>query len=134
MGWSYGGYMTLMCLLTAPDVFTAGAAGAPVTDWRNYDTIYTERYLGLPEDNAAGYRDSSPVNLADRLQGKLLLIHNIEDDNVLFANSLQMQRALQEAGKHYELLIYPQKSHGVTGAARTHLNAEYVRFFEAALK
>ena len=134
MGWSYGGYMTLQCLLGAPEIFKAGAAGAPVTNWLNYDTIYTERYLGLPAENPDGYQDSSPVNFASALQGRLLLIHNIEDDNVLFANSLQMQNALQEAGKNYELLIYPQKSHGVTGKARAHLNAQYVRFFEEALK
>jgi dipeptidyl-peptidase 4 len=134
MGWSYGGYMTLECLLNAPEIFKAGAAGAPVTNWLNYDTIYTERYMGLPSENHDGYRDSSPVNFASKLQGKLLLIHNIEDDNVLFANSLQMQNALQEAGKSYEFLLYPQKSHGVGGKARAHLNAEYLRFFEAALK
>jgi len=134
MGWSYGGYMTLQCLLQAPEIFKAGAAGAPVTNWLNYDTIYTERYLGLPSENGAGYRGSSPVNFAAQLQGKLLLIHNIEDDNVLFANSLQMQNALQEAGKSYDLLIYPQKSHGVGGKARAHLNAQYVRFFDEALK
>ncbi len=134
MGWSYGGYMTLQCLLNAPEIFKAGAAGAPVTNWLNYDTIYTERYLGLPSENADGYRDSSPVNFAAKLQGRLLLIHNIEDDNVLFANSLQMQNALQEAGKSYEFLLYPQKSHGVGGKARAHLNAQYVRFFEDALK
>lgn len=134
MGWSYGGYMTLQCLLNAPEIFKAGAAGAPVTNWLNYDTIYTERYLGLPSENPDGYRDSSPVNFASQLKGRLLLIHNIEDDNVLFANSLQMQNALQEAGKSYDLLIYPQKSHGVGGKARSHLNAQYVRFFEEALK
>ena len=134
MGWSYGGYMTLQCLLQAPEVFKAGASGAPVTNWLNYDTIYTERYLGLPSENADGYRDSSPVNFTSQLKGRLLLIHNIEDDNVLFANSLQMQNALQEAGKSYDLLIYPQKSHGVGGKARSHLNAQYVRFFEEALK
>ncbi|MDR3718360.1 MAG: DPP IV N-terminal domain-containing protein [Bryobacteraceae bacterium] len=134
MGWSYGGYMTLQCLLHAPEVFKAGAAGAPVTNWLNYDTIYTERYMGLPWENPDGYRDSSPVNFASQLKGRLLLIHNIEDDNVLFANSLQMQNALQEAGKSYDLLIYPQKSHGVGGKARSHLNAQYVRFFDEALK
>jgi len=134
MGWSYGGYMTLQCLLHAPEVFKAGAAGAPVTNWLNYDTIYTERYMGLPAENPDGYRDSSPVNFAAQLKGRLLLIHNIEDDNVLFANSLQMQNALQEAGKSYDLLIYPQKSHGVGGKARFHLNAQYLRFFDAALK
>jgi dipeptidyl-peptidase-4 len=133
-GWSYGGYMTLYCLLHAPDVFKAGAAGAAVTDWRNYDTIYTERYLGLPSENEQGYRDSSPVHLAANLKGRLLLIHNIEDDNVLFANALQMMNALQQAGKPFETLIYPQKSHGLMGRASQHRWAEQTRFFEEALR
>ncbi len=133
-GWSYGGYMTLYCLLHAPEVFKAGAAGAAVTDWRNYDTIYTERYLGLPSENEQGYRDSSPVHAAANLKGKLLLIHNIEDDNVLFANALQMMNALQLAGKPYETLIYPQKSHGLMGRASQHRWAEQTRFFEEALQ
>ena len=86
-GWSYGGFMTLYSLLNAPDVFRAGIAGAPVTNWRNYDTIYTERYLGLPSENAEGYRASSPVDYAAKLKAKLLIVHNIEDDNVLFQNT-----------------------------------------------
>lgn len=133
-GWSYGGYMTLYCLLHAPDVFRAGAAGAAVTDWRNYDTIYTERYLGLPEENEEGYRESSPVHFAANLKGRLLLIHNIEDDNVLFANALQMMHALQLAGKSFQTLLYPQKSHGLTGRASQHRWQEQTRFFEEALR
>lgn len=133
-GWSYGGFMTLYALLHAPEVFKAGVAGAAVTDWRNYDTIYTERYMGLPEENEEGYKAASPVNAAANLKGQLLLLHNIEDDNVLFANSLQMMHALQQAGKSYQSLIYPQKSHGVTGKARTHMLDEQTRFFEQALK
>ncbi len=133
-GWSYGGFMTLYCLLHAPDVFRAGAAGAAVTDWRNYDTIYTERYLGLPSENEEGYRDSSPVHAAASLKGRLLLIHNIEDDNVLFANALQMMNALQLAGKPFETLLYPQKSHGLSGRHSQHRWAEQTRFFEEALR
>jgi len=133
-GWSYGGFMTLYCLLHAPDVFKAGAAGAAVTDWRNYDTIYTERYLGLPEENEEGYRESSPVHAAANLRGRLLLIHNIEDDNVLFANALQMMNALQMAGKSFQTLIYPQKSHGLSGRASQHRWREQTRFFEEALR
>ena len=133
-GWSYGGYMTLYCLLHAPEIFAAGVAGAAVTDWRNYDTIYTERYMGLPQENAEGYKLSSPVSAAANLKGKLLLIHNIQDDNVLFANALQMMNAFQQANKRFETIIYPQKSHGVTGRARQHMQEQQLKFFEEALK
>jgi dipeptidyl-peptidase-4 len=132
-GWSYGGYMTLYSLLNAPDLFRAGVAGAPVADWRNYDTIYTERYLGLPSENAEGYRRSSPVHLAANLKAKLLLIHNIEDDNVLFQNTLQMSNALQRAGRPFEMMIYPQKAHAVTGPARSHMLDSIVTFLERTL-
>ncbi len=132
-GWSYGGYMTLYALLHAPGLFRAGVAGAPVTDWRNYDTIYTERYLGLPSENAEGYRRSSPLHDAASLKARLLLIHNIEDDNVLFQNTMQMADALQRAGRPFEMMIYPQKTHGVTGATRTHMLEAIVSFLERAL-
>ncbi len=133
-GWSYGGYMTLMCLLHAPEVFKAGIAGASVTDWRNYDTIYTERYMGLPADNEEGYKAGSPVGAAANLKGKLLLIHNIQDDNVLFGNALQMMNAFQLAGKPFETMIYPQKSHGVMGRAATHMRQQQLDFLKEALK
>ena len=105
-GWSYGGFMTLYSLLNAPEIFRAGIAGAPVTNWRNYDTIYTERYLGLPSENPEGYRASSPVDYAAKLKSKLLIVHNIEDDNVLFQNTVQMIDALEagwEALRHGDL-------------------------------
>lgn len=133
-GWSFGGYMTLHSLLNAPDLFAAGIAGAPVTDWHNYDTIYTERYMGLPSENAENYRRSSPVHSAANLNARLLLIHNFEDDNVLFQNTLQMAAALERAGKQFSMLIYPQKAHGVTGPLRTHLNQTMLAFFEETLK
>ncbi len=133
-GWSYGGFMTLYSLLNAPDVFRAGIAGAPVTNWRNYDTIYTERYLGLPADNAEGYRSSSAVEYAGKLQAKLLMLHNIEDDNVLFQNTIQMADALEHAGKLFDMLIYPQKSHGVGGPIRRQLLEKSLDFFEKNLK
>jgi len=132
-GWSYGGYMTLYCLLHAPETFKAGIAGAAVTDWRNYDTIYTERYMGLPQENEEGYKLSAPVNAAANLKGRLLLIHNLGDDNVLFANALQMMNALQQAGKQFDTLIYPQKSHGVTGKAQRHMRERMTEFFVEAL-
>jgi dipeptidyl-peptidase 4 len=133
-GWSYGGFMTLYSLLNAPDVFRAGLAGAPVTNWRNYDTIYTERYLGLPSENAEGYRASSPVDYAAKLKAKLLIVHNIEDDNVLFQNTTQMADALEHAGKLFEMVIYTEKSHGVTGPVRKQLLETETEFFEKNLK
>ena len=133
-GWSYGGYMTLYSLLNAPDMFRAGIAGAPVTNWRNYDTIYTERYLGLPSENTEGYRASSVVESADKLNSKLLIVHNIEDDNVLFQNTLQMADALERAAKLFDMEVYPQKSHGVGGPFRQHLLETMTTFFETNLK
>ncbi len=133
-GWSYGGFMTLYSLLHAPEVFRAGIAGAPVTDFRNYDTIYTERYLGLPGENKVGFDKSSNVLAADKLQGKLLLIHNFEDDNVLFQNSLQMSNALQKAGKQFDFMLFPQKSHGVSGPALKTMYEGMTEFFDKNLK
>ena len=133
-GWSYGGFMTLYSLLNAPDVFQAGIAGAPVTDWHNYDTIYTERYLGLPSENEEAYKASSAITYADKLKAKLLIVHNIEDDNVLFQNTLQMSDALERADRAFSMVIYPQKSHGVGGPARKQLLEVTTDFFEKNLK
>ncbi|MGD0435492.1 MAG: DPP IV N-terminal domain-containing protein [Bryobacteraceae bacterium] len=133
-GWSYGGYMTLYSLLNAPDVFRAGIAGAPVTNWRNYDTIYTERYMGLPSENPDGYKASSPQEYADKLQARLLILGNIEDDNVLFQNTLQMVEAFEKAGKLFDQVIFPQKTHGVGGAFRRELLEKETDFFEKNLK
>jgi dipeptidyl-peptidase-4 len=133
-GWSYGGFMTLNALLNAPDTFKAGAAGAPVTNWRNYDTIYTERYMGLPEANADGYKNTALPQKASNLKGSLMILHNFEDDNVLFQNSLQMIDALERAGKQFDLVLYTQKTHGVTGPEARHVDAAMLGFFEKALK
>ena len=133
-GWSYGGFMTLYSLLNAPNVFRAGVAGAPVTNWRNYDTIYTERYLGLPAENAEGYRDSSPIDYASRLKAKLLMLHNLEDDNVLFQNTAQMVNALETSGRMFEQVIYTEKTHGVTGVVRKQMIETLTEFFEKNLK
>ena len=133
-GWSYGGFLTLYSLLNAPDVFRAGIAGAPVTNWRNYDTIYTERYLGLPSENPDGYRASSPLDYAAKLKAKLLIVHNFEDDNVLFQNTVQMTNALEEAGKLFDMVVYSGKSHGVTGPVRRQLLETLTDFFEKQLK
>lgn len=133
-GWSYGGFMTANALLNAPDVFKAGFSGAPVTSWMNYDTIYTERYMGLPKDNPDGYRDTALPPKANQLKGKLILVHNFEDDNVLFQNSLQLVNALELAGKQFEYMLYPQKSHGVTGPAAQQMNQMMLDFFDRALR
>jgi len=133
-GWSYGGYMTLYSLLNAPETFRAGIAGAPVTSWRNYDTIYTERYMGLPSENPEGYEASSAVTYADKLKSKLLMLHNFEDDNVLFQNSMQMAAAFERAGKLFDMVIYPQKSHGVNGVYQRQLLEKTTEFFEKNLK
>jgi dipeptidyl-peptidase-4 len=133
-GWSYGGFMTLNAMLNAPDVFRAGIAGAPVTDWHNYDTIYTERYMGLPKDNPDGYQNSALPAKAKNLKGKLMIAHNLEDDNVLFQNTVQMIDALERAGRPFEMQVYTQKTHAVTGAEALQLNAAMVDFFERNLK
>ena len=112
-GWSYGGYMTSYAL-THSKSFKVGISGAPVTDWRDYDTIYTERYMQTPQNNPEGYRKSSPVHYAKDLHGKLLLIHGAIDDNVHMQNTIQFVYELQKAGKQFELMVYPKSRHGVT--------------------
>lgn len=133
-GWSYGGFMTIYSLLHAPDVFKAGVAGAPVNDFRNYDTIYTERYMGLPTQNKDGYDRSSNILSAAKLQAPLLILHNFEDDNVLFQNTMQMANALEQAGKTYSMMLYPQKTHGVTGPIRKSMYTALIDFFNQHLK
>lgn len=134
-GWSYGGFMTTYAMTNAPDVFRAGAAVAPVTDWRLYDSIYTERYLKLPSDNPDGYRDSSPVTRADQLSGSLLLIHGTGDDNVHWQNTLAFVDRLYKAGKPYDLQLYANKDHGIKGQeAQTHLYRRIAEHFLRHLK
>ena len=134
-GWSYGGYMTLMSLFTAPDTFKAGVAVAPVTDWRLYDTAYTERYLGHPDAPGNVYEDSSVFKYVDGFKGQLLLVHGMADDNVFFDNSVKLMSVLQNAGKPFELMTYPGKKHGIRGeATRTHLFKMKLDFYKRALK
>jgi len=133
-GWSYGGFMTLNLLFNAPDLFHAGFAGAPVTSWLNYDTIYTERYMGLPDDNTEAYARTSLARRAHNLTGRLMIAHNLEDDNVLFQNSAQIFRALEVAGKHFELSLYTGKTHGVAGAEARQMESTMLDFFERSLK
>jgi dipeptidyl-peptidase-4 len=120
-GWSYGGYFTLYTLEHS-DLFKSGVAVAPVSNWLLYDSIYTERYMGLPNDNPEGYKDSSPVNFAGDLHGSLLEVHGTSDDNVHMQNTIQMINGFIDAGKQFDLMLYPRKTHGIAGkAARTHL-------------
>lgn len=112
-GWSYGGYMALMSVLKAPESFAAAVAGAPVTDWRLYDTHYTERYLGRPQDNVAGYDEADVLKFAARLSRPLLLIHGMADDNVLFTHSTRLMKVLQDAQRPFELMTYPGQKHGL---------------------
>ncbi len=127
-GWSYGGYMTALCMTVGADYFKMGISGAPVTTWRFYDTIYTERYLKRPQDNAAGYDDNSPVTHANKLKGKFLLIHGTGDDNVHFQNSIALQQELINNGKQFETFVYPNQAHGVRGKSRVHLYNLMTRF------
>jgi len=114
-GWSYGGTIVLEGLANAPGVFKAGAAISPVTDWRLYDTAYTERYMGRPQDNPEGYKNSSPVNQAAQLTGKLLLAHGTGDDNVHFANTTELIYQMILAGKYPDdLMVFPGRGHGIT--------------------
>ncbi len=114
-GWSYGGYMSSLCITKGADVFKMAIAVAPVTTWRFYDSIYTERYLQTPQENAAGYDDNSPINFVDKLKGKFLLIHGTGDDNVHFQNSVMLSEALIQANKPFEQAYYPNKNHGIYG-------------------
>lgn len=119
-GWSYGGYMAAMGMTRFAGSFKVGVAVAPVTDWRLYDAPYTERYMETPETNPAGYRDSSVLTWADRLTGKLLLVHGISDDNVHVQHTEVLLNALVEAGKHPDLMLYPAKKHSIRGNRTQH--------------
>jgi dipeptidyl-peptidase-4 len=133
-GWSYGGYMTSYAL-THSTSFAMGIAGGPVTDWRDYDTVYTERYMGRPEENPEGYRKSSPRFFAANLHGALMLVHGTIDDNVHLANTIQFAYELQKAQKPFQLMLYPKSRHGVTDPALVkHLRSTMLDFVLEHLK
>ncbi|HUI62339.1 MAG TPA: alpha/beta fold hydrolase, partial [Steroidobacteraceae bacterium] len=134
-GWSYGGYMALMCLLRAPEVFAAGVAGAPVTDWKLYDTHYTERYMGTPQENPQGYLQSGVLEHAAALRGELLIMHGMADDNVLFAHSTTLFRKLQDLDKPFDVMTYPGGKHGLLRHADTgpHGYMTVKRFFDRTI-
>ncbi|MEJ0085370.1 MAG: DPP IV N-terminal domain-containing protein [Pseudomonadota bacterium] len=134
-GWSYGGYMALMCLMQAPDTFAAGVAGAPVTDWALYDTHYTERYLSTPQANPAGYAAGNVLTFADKLNRPLLIVHGMADDNVLFAHTTALMKKLQDLQKPFDLMTYPGGKHGAIRQSTTglHASTQIVRFFDREL-
>jgi len=134
-GWSYGGTMVLNAMLRTKDVFKAGAAVAPVTDWRQYDTAYTERFMQRPQDNPEGYADMSLLKVAGNLNAPLLLIHGLSDDNVHFTNTALLMDELVKAKKHFELMVYPGKDHGIRGDGYTlsHVFSTITSFFERHL-
>lgn len=120
-GWSFGGYLSSLCILKGNDVFKSAIAVAPVTTWRYYDNIYTERFLQRPQENPAGYDDNSPINYANMLKGNYLLVHGTGDDNVHFQNALDLVTALEKADKQFEFRVYPNKNHSIYGG-NTRLN------------
>lgn len=130
-GWSYGGFMSTNCILKGNDVFEMAIAVAPVTSWRFYDTIYTERYMQTPQENASGYDDNSPFNYPELLKGKYLLVHGTADDNVHVQNTMRMVEALVQANKEFEWAIYPDKNHGIYGGnTRLHLFNKLTSFIK----
>lgn len=128
-GWSYGGYMSTLCLAKGHDVFKMAIAVAPVTNWRYYDSIYTERYMGLPQTNGDSYDENSPINHVDKIKGKYLLIHGMADDNVHFQNTAELIEVLVQQNVDFDLGIYPNKNHGIYGGnTRYHLYSKMNNF------
>ena len=128
-GWSYGGYMSSLCLLKGNEVFSTAIAVAPVTNWRWYDSVYTERYMRTEDENPDGFSDNSPINFVDRLEGDYLLIHGMGDDNVHWQNTVEMANALIKANKQFDTYFYPNRHHGITGGnARLHLYTKMTNF------
>jgi dipeptidyl-peptidase-4 len=119
-GWSYGGYMSSLAITKGADVFSLAIAVAPVTNWRYYDNIYTERYMQTPQENASGYDENSPINHVDKLKGSYLLVHGSADDNVHVQNTMEMISALVKANKQFDLFIYTDKNHGIYGGNTRH--------------
>ncbi|MGH7521961.1 MAG: prolyl oligopeptidase family serine peptidase, partial [Gemmatimonadales bacterium] len=133
-GWSYGGFMSLNVMTQTPGVFSMAVSVAPVSHWKYYDTIYTERYMGLPKDNAAGYDKGSPLTYAKNLKGRLLIVHGSGDDNVHFQNTEMMVNALVAANRPFSLMVYPNRTHSISGGATTqHLYTLLTKFIEENL-
>jgi dipeptidyl-peptidase-4 len=133
-GWSYGGFMSSNCLFQASDIFSMAIAVAPVSSWRFYDTIYTERYMHTPQENPSGYDNNSPITYADKMEGNFLLIHGAADDNVHLQNTLRLSEALIQEDKDFEWAIYPDKNHSIYGGrTRSHLYKKMTNFIKESL-
>jgi dipeptidyl-peptidase-4 len=133
-GWSYGGYMSSLCLFKGADVFKMAIAVAPVTNWRYYDSVYTERFMGLPQDNPLGYDNNSPINHVDKLKGKLLIVHGTGDDNVHLQNSIEMIEKLVQVNKQFDMMYYPDKNHNIYGGNTTmHLYTKLTNYVKENL-
>ena len=134
-GWSYGGYMTIMSMSEGTPVFKAGAAVAPVTDWNYYDTVYGERFMRTPKENAEGYKASSAFTRANNLHGNLLLVHGMADDNVHFQNCAEYAEHLVQLGKQFDMQVYTNRNHSIFGGnTRLHLYTKLTNFFNRELK
>jgi dipeptidyl-peptidase-4 len=134
-GWSYGGFMTLLTMEKGGDLFKAGIAIAPVTNWRFYDTVYTERYMRTPEENPDGYDENSPLFHAKDIKGKLLIIHGSADDNVHIQNTYEMTERLVQAGVQFDMAIYTNRNHSIYGGnTRMHLYTKMTEFLKNQLK
>ena len=133
-GWSFGGFMTLNMMLRHPETFKVGVAGGPVTDWKYYEVMYGERYMDSPQENPEGYKNTSMVDRAGDLKGRLLMIHGDEDPVVLLQHNLMFQKAAINAGTHPDLFIYPGHGHNMIGRDRVHLHEHITRYFDDFLK
>jgi dipeptidyl-peptidase-4 len=134
-GWSYGGFMSSLCLLKGKDIFSAAIAVAPVTHWKWYDNIYTERYMRTVSENPKGYEENAPVNFAGQLKGKYLLIHGMADDNVHFQHTAEMANALINEDKQFDTYFYPNKNHIISGGnSRLHLYRKMTDFLMLNLR
>lgn len=134
-GWSYGGFMSTLCMTKGADIFDVGIAVAPVTNWKYYDNIYTERFMRTPQENPEGYEDNSPINFTDQLEGKYMLVHGTADDNVHVQNAMDLITALVKSDKDFDLMLYPNKNHGIYGGnTRYHLYKRLTNFLLDNLK
>jgi dipeptidyl-peptidase-4 len=134
MGWSYGGYMAALLISKGADYFKAAIAVAPVTNWKFYDNIYTERFLRKPSDNKSGYEENSPINFTKKIKGNFLLVHGSGDDNVHYQNSMELSRELIKNNIPFDFMTYPNKNHGISGGlTRTHLYNKMLKFLKENL-